>query len=154
LCALRRKGPRHFQGFRNYELRSVDGTVRRASARGNPWFPREPPPSCLVPAIAWGAALRRSPAPPTRRFWDRDMPNDLPRSMSARYDGLADWYDEEFQPAPLENATWAAVRRLLGRGVGALVDVGCGTGAYSAALAELGWNVTGVDVSEDMLARA
>ena len=74
--------------------------------------------------------------------------------MDARYNGLADWYDEEFQPAPLENATWDAVRRLLGEGDGSLIDVGCGTGAYSAALAALGWDVTGVDMSEDMLERA
>jgi SAM-dependent methyltransferase len=74
--------------------------------------------------------------------------------MSARYDGLAAWYDEEFAPAPLESATWDSVERLLGPGDGTLVDVGCGTGAYAAALADLGWDVTGVDVSEDMLARA
>ena len=72
----------------------------------------------------------------------------------ARYDGLADWYDSEFDPFPLEGATWDAVVRLLGSGSGALLDVGCGTGSYSAALAGLGWRVTGVDLSEDMLRRA
>jgi SAM-dependent methyltransferase len=72
----------------------------------------------------------------------------------ARYDGIADWYDAEFQPAPLESETWRALVELLGDGDGALVDVGCGTGSYAAALAELGWTVTGVDVSEDMLRRA
>jgi SAM-dependent methyltransferase len=72
----------------------------------------------------------------------------------ARYDGSAQWYDTEFQPSPLETPNWDAVRSLLGRGSGRLVDVGCGTGAYAAAFAELGWTVTGVDVSEDMLRRA
>src|SRR5437899_8360656 len=72
----------------------------------------------------------------------------------ARYDGSADWYDTEFQPSPLESPTWDAVQRLLGAGSGRLVDVGCGTGAYAAGLAGLGWTVTGVDVSEDMLRRA
>jgi SAM-dependent methyltransferase len=73
---------------------------------------------------------------------------------SARYDGIADWYDAEFQPAPLESETWRTVAELLGEGDGELVDVGCGTGSYAGALAELGWTVTGVDVSEDMLRRA
>lgn len=72
----------------------------------------------------------------------------------SRYDGVADWYDTEFQPTPLENATWDAVFRLLGRGRGPLLDFGCGTGSYSAALSELGWDVTGIDISEDMLSRA
>ena len=74
--------------------------------------------------------------------------------MVARYDGLADWYDEEFQPAPLEGDAWQVVKPLIGEGPGKLLDLGCGTGAYAAALAELGWTVTGVDVSDDMLRRA
>jgi len=73
---------------------------------------------------------------------------------SARYDGIADWYDTEFQPTPLESETWQTLVELLGEGDGALVDIGCGTGSYAAGLAELGWTVTGVDVSEDMLRRA
>jgi SAM-dependent methyltransferase len=73
---------------------------------------------------------------------------------TARYDGLADWYDEEFQPAPLEGDAWKVVAPLIGEGRGAILDLGCGTGVYSAALAERGWNVTGVDLSEDMLRRA
>jgi SAM-dependent methyltransferase len=72
----------------------------------------------------------------------------------ARYDGLADWYDTEFQPTPLESETWLMLVDLLGDGSGALVDVGCGTGSYAAALGERGWTVTGVDRSEDMLRRA
>src|ERR1700757_1306158 len=72
----------------------------------------------------------------------------------ARYDGIADWYDPEFQPAPLQSETWHTLIELLGEGDGTLVDVGCGTGSYAAALADLGWRVTGVYVSEDMLRRA
>ena len=75
-------------------------------------------------------------------------------TTGSRYDGIADWYDTEFQPAPLESETWEVLVRLLGKGSGSLIDVGCGTGSYTAALAELGWDVTGVDISEDMLRRA
>ena len=35
---------------------------------------------------------------------------------TARYDGIADWYDTEFQPAPLESETWELLLRLLGEG--------------------------------------
>ena len=72
----------------------------------------------------------------------------------ARYDGIADWYDTEFQPAPLESETWKTLALLLGRGSGALLDVGCGTGSYAPGFSALGWDYTGVDASEDMLRRA
>ena len=75
-------------------------------------------------------------------------------SGTAQYDGFADWYDTQFQPAPLESETWKTLVGLLGDGPGALIDVGCGTGAYATGLTEQGWDVTGVDVSEDMLRRA
>lgn len=69
----------------------------------------------------------------------------------SRYDGIADWYDTEFQPAPLESEAWELLNRLLGEASGSLLDVGCGTGSYTAALAERSWDVTGIDISEDML---
>src|SRR5205085_2166552 len=37
---------------------------RRFSSRGNPWFPREPPPSCPGTASHAGAHAGQSPAPP------------------------------------------------------------------------------------------
>jgi SAM-dependent methyltransferase len=73
---------------------------------------------------------------------------------AAGYDGIADWYDAEFQPEPLASETWETLLRLLGDGGGSLIDVGCGTGAYAAGLAKRGWEVTGTDISEDMLRRA
>jgi SAM-dependent methyltransferase len=69
----------------------------------------------------------------------------------ARYDGLADWFDRECATGQRAVHTQEALTRLLGTGTGLLLDVGCGTGVFSAALGDLGWRVTGVDVSEDQL---
>jgi SAM-dependent methyltransferase len=71
----------------------------------------------------------------------------------ARYDGIADWYDTEFLD-DLHDPGRAAAARLLGPGPGALLDLGCGTGAQTVAFRDAGWDVTGVDASEDMLRRA
>jgi SAM-dependent methyltransferase len=68
---------------------------------------------------------------------------------NVRYDGLAEWY-EGFRPA-LKPDELDALQRLLGPGDGRCLDVGCGTGLSTAAVAELGWSAVGVDLSEDML---
>src|SRR6185437_3690854 len=107
-------------------------------------------------------ALRRRDRADRRRRRRHRYPEDRSRGRArcrfnvgmttgSRYDGIADWYDTEFQPAPLESETWEVLGRLLGEGGGGLIDVGCGTGAYAAGLAALGWDYTGVDASEDML---
>jgi ubiquinone/menaquinone biosynthesis C-methylase UbiE len=70
---------------------------------------------------------------------------------TARYDGLADWYDAEFAQTGSGLAARAIALRLLGEPTGRLLDVGCGTGAHTLAFAEAGWEVTGVDVSTDQL---
>jgi SAM-dependent methyltransferase len=68
----------------------------------------------------------------------------------AHYDGYADWFDG-FTTSELGLAGRALVAELLGPPSGKLIDVGCGTGAQTAAFAELGWAVAGVDVSDDQL---
>jgi ubiquinone/menaquinone biosynthesis C-methylase UbiE len=70
---------------------------------------------------------------------------------TARYDGIADWYDREFATGPLAAVPRETATRLLGDGPGRLLDVGCGTGAHGVELAKRGWTVTGVDESADML---
>jgi SAM-dependent methyltransferase len=72
--------------------------------------------------------------------------------MSAsRYDGHADWYDQEFATSELGLFGRGVVIELLGPGPGALLDIGCGGGSHAVAFTELGWKVTGVDASEDQL---
>jgi SAM-dependent methyltransferase len=69
----------------------------------------------------------------------------------ARYDGVTEWYEREFVNSELAGVPRAAALRLLGDGPGRLLDVGCGTGAHTAAFAEHGWSPVGVDISEDQL---
>lgn len=72
----------------------------------------------------------------------------------ARYDGVADWYEQEFRNARVADIPLQTVRRLLGRSSGRLLDVGCGTGVYTQTMSGWGWTATGIDVSEDMLRHA
>jgi SAM-dependent methyltransferase len=69
----------------------------------------------------------------------------------ARYDGVAEWYDRELATAELGLSSQRVVLRLVGEGTGRLLDLGCGGGSFAVTLAERGWRVTGVDVSEDQL---
>jgi ubiquinone/menaquinone biosynthesis C-methylase UbiE len=78
-------------------------------------------------------------------------------AVGAPYDEIADWYEQEFLPTT-DVGDRLGVRRaidtLLGRGSGACLEVGCGTGAYAAQVRGLGWTPLGVDVSAGMLAYA
>jgi SAM-dependent methyltransferase len=68
----------------------------------------------------------------------------------ARYDSLAEWY-ESFRGGELSAPELEALERLLGRGPGRCLDLGCGTGVAIPALAALGWSVVGTDVSGEQL---
>jgi SAM-dependent methyltransferase len=70
---------------------------------------------------------------------------------AARYDGLADWYDAYVRGLGLTELELDVTARLLGRGPGRCLDLGCGTGVAVPALRELGWSVVGADVSADQL---
>ena len=67
---------------------------------------------------------------------------------TAYYDGVAAWYDEHLVPGP---ELVEVVRRLVGPGSGRCLDLCCGTGFHLTMLHELGWTVTGIDISEDQL---
>jgi SAM-dependent methyltransferase len=72
---------------------------------------------------------------------------------TASYDGLAEWYDSWIQDTSRRGAgeDMRALRALLGRGPGKLLDQGCGGGRLLPLFAELGWTVMGIDESEDQL---
>jgi SAM-dependent methyltransferase len=77
-----------------------------------------------------------------REFWDRD---------SHTYDASASHSVSD----PLEAAAWrAALRRALPDPGAKVLDVGAGTGAMSLLAAELGYDVTALDLSEGMLSKA
>ena len=77
-----------------------------------------------------------------RDFWDRD---------SHTYDDSASHSVSD----PLEAAAWrAALRRALPDPGAKVLDVGAGTGALSLLAAQLGYEVTALDLSEGMLSKA
>ena len=70
-----------------------------------------------------------------------------------RFSATADDYDR-FRPGyPKAVVDWIARKASLGRGV-SVADVGCGTGIAARLFSSEGFEVTGVDPNEEMLARA
>jgi len=75
------------------------------------------------------------------------------------FDGAAERYDQWYETARgalYDRLEKKAIGRLLPHGGGTkkLLEIGCGTGHWSAFFSAKGYNVTGVDVSEGMLMRA
>jgi SAM-dependent methyltransferase len=77
---------------------------------------------------------------PIRRTWD---------TLAPAYDQLTVFHDHAAWAAQLEGLALAA--GLTGR---QLLDAGCGTGSSTEAMRALGYDVTGFDVSAEMLALA
>jgi len=70
----------------------------------------------------------------------------------ARYDGFAEWYEEWSSDMPPLIAAQDGLLPAVGGD--RVLDIGCGQGRMSRRLAGLGADVTGVDLSAAMLARA
>ncbi|WP_027407869.1 class I SAM-dependent DNA methyltransferase [Anoxybacteroides tepidamans] len=73
------------------------------------------------------------------------------------YESFAYWYDELMKEAPYDK--WKAfvhqkIQQYGKKSTKRLLDVGCGTGELAVRLARDGFDVTGVDLSENMLAIA
>jgi SAM-dependent methyltransferase len=81
------------------------------------------------------------------------MTQGYDRSM-ARYDGIAEWYDREFLTSAPRPYRPDVALQLLGAASGRLLDLGCGTGAHTVGFRDAGWDVTGLDLSDDMLSHA
>jgi ubiquinone/menaquinone biosynthesis C-methylase UbiE len=82
--------------------------------------------------------------------------------MAAEYDVIADWYENEFlggrsdDGLPISDPIGVdgSLNELLGRGVGASLEIGCGTGTHAARVRSLGWLPVGIDLSSGMLRHA
>ena len=74
------------------------------------------------------------------------------------FDRTVDTYDAHYDaptaPGYALRSRLNVVLDLLGNGPGEILDAGMGPGRLCAELADRGWTVSGVDVSEEMVARA
>jgi len=66
----------------------------------------------------------------------------------------ADQYDDEPFTQATEQEVAFLIEQLKLPKCASILDVGCGTGRHSVALAQHGFDVTGIDLSDEMLAKA
>lgn len=83
-------------------------------------------------------------------LWTQDVSRYRPHfdSTASEWDAS---YDERTTRGHWQRARLEAAVRLVGEGPGALLEVGVGTGRLLAALAERGWEVTGIDAAPRMV---
>jgi len=76
----------------------------------------------------------------------------LSRPLS-RYDSVAAWYDDTFRQSYTTgpHSSSAILANLVSRRTGRCIDIGCGTGFHTQALAECGLETTGVETSIEAL---
>jgi len=86
------------------------------------------------------------------------MDDETTSAASALWDAAAAAFDDEpdhgLRDAAVRAAWRAALAGWLPPPPGRILDAGCGTGSLSVLLAELGYDVTGIDFSPVMIARA
>ena len=77
--------------------------------------------------------------------------------MDNFYDALAMYYDT--MQSDMDPASWAdfismLIKRHASRKTDSITDLGCGTGSVTVELAKKGYEMTGIDSAEEMLAQA
>jgi ubiquinone/menaquinone biosynthesis C-methylase UbiE len=95
-----------------------------------------------------------------RKKLSQNQSSNYPVKHSPRdtgWGGVADWYDSHLQSGNSyhETLVWPNLIRLLGGVKGKkILDLACGTGFFAHKLAELGAEVTGVDISPELIDKA